>query len=109
MAESSWHVAFVGASAMDYEERPPTPGLEPWVAVSWRMRAREAFDLRILPDGCMDIIGSDVIGSLSGPIVVPFGAGDTASGIRFHPGGSVLVAAMAGSSKPAADDRVCTG
>jgi AraC-like DNA-binding protein len=87
MAESRWHVAFLGASAMDYEEAPPPRGLEPWIAVSWRMRAREPFELRILPDGCMDIIGTDVVGSLTVPIVVPFAEDETASGIRFHPGG----------------------
>jgi AraC-like DNA-binding protein len=35
----------------------------------------------------MDIIGDDVVGSLTTPIVVPFRTGETASGVRFHPGG----------------------
>jgi len=81
------HVAFLGAPAMDYEEVPPPPALAPWVAVFWRMRANRPFELRVLPDGCMDIIGTDVVGSLTKPIMVPFAAGETAAGVRFHPGG----------------------
>src|SRR5205085_4829659 len=75
------HVAFLGAPAMDYEEVPPPPALAPWVAVFWRMRANRPFELRVLPDGCMDIIGTDVVGSLTKPIMVPFAAGETAAGV----------------------------
>jgi AraC-like DNA-binding protein len=83
----SRHVAFLGGSDMAYEELAPPPDLAPWVAVSWRMRARAPFELRILPDGCMDLISGDVVGSLSAPLTVAFRAGETAQGIRFHPGG----------------------
>src|SRR3954447_16662708 len=81
------HVAFLGGAGISYEELAPPPELAPWVAVVWRMRARVAFELRIVPDGCMDIIGDDVIGPFSRPITARFEPGDAAQGIRFHPGG----------------------
>jgi AraC-like DNA-binding protein len=84
---TSTHVAFLGAAGMTYEEIPPPPDLAPWVAVRWRMRAHVSFDLPVVPDGCMDIIRGDVIGSLSRPISARFEPGDGAEGIRFHPGG----------------------
>jgi AraC-like DNA-binding protein len=55
--------------------------------VCWRIRSDVAFDLRIAPDGCMDLIGGDVVGSLSRPLVARLEPGDVAHGVRFHPGG----------------------
>jgi AraC-like DNA-binding protein len=45
------------------------------------------FDLRIPPDGCMDIIGGDVVGSFSRFGTARLPAGSVSRGIRFHPGG----------------------
>lgn len=78
---------FLGGPAIVYEERPPPPELTPWIAVCWRMQANEHFELRVLPDGCMDLIGADVVGSLSRPLSAVFEPGDVAAGLRFHPGG----------------------
>jgi AraC-like DNA-binding protein len=80
-------VVFLGSSGVTYEERPPPPALRPWVAVVWRLRAHVAHDLRVLPDGCMDLIGDDVVGSLSAPLVGHLAAGEVTQGVRFHPGG----------------------
>jgi len=80
-------VAFLGSDAITYEEFAPPPELAPWVAVIWRMRARVSTSLRIVPDGCMDLIRGDVIGSFTRPITVTFAPGESAQGIRFHPGG----------------------
>jgi AraC-like DNA-binding protein len=86
-APTGQHVAFLGGPGVTYEERlPPTP-LRPWIAVLWRIRAEVRFELLIPPDGCMDVIGGDVIGSFSRPdsaILEPRGVYE---GIRFHPGG----------------------
>lgn len=87
MADTPWHVAFLGGDVIEYQETAPPPWLAPWAAVQWRMRARAASELTVLPDGCMDIIEGDVVGSLRAPITVTFAAGETASGVRFHPGG----------------------
>ena len=81
------HVAFLGGPELVYEELRPPPELAPWVAVTWRIRARGDGELRIVPDGCMDLIRGDVVGSFTGPTVVRFAAGDVSEGIRFHPGG----------------------
>jgi AraC-like DNA-binding protein len=81
------HVAFLGDASASYEEWLPPPELAPWVAVLWRVRAHADFELRIVPDGCMDIIRGDVIGSFSRAETASFAAGDVAQGIRFHPGG----------------------
>jgi len=81
------HVAFLGGRDFVYEEFRPPPELAPWVAVTWRVRALADAELRIVPDGCMDMIRGDVVGSFAGPTLVPFDAGDVSEGIRFHPGG----------------------
>jgi AraC-like DNA-binding protein len=81
------HVAFLGDAHASYEEWPPPRELAPWVAVVWRIRARESFELRVVPDGCMDLIRDDIVGSLTDALTAAFTAGDVAQGIRFHPGG----------------------
>jgi AraC-like DNA-binding protein len=50
------------------------------------MRSDRATTLRIPPDGCMDIIGGDVVGSLSSVLYARLDAGDEAKGIRLRPG-----------------------
>src|SRR6478736_9445873 len=60
---------FLGGEGVHYEELAPPPELAPWVAVTWRLRSERATPLRVLPDGCVDIIGTDVVGSLSGALV----------------------------------------
>jgi AraC-like DNA-binding protein len=86
-APTRTHVAFLGGSGIAYEEFAPPPVLAPWVAVFWRIRSEVTFELRVAPDGCMDLIRGDVIGSLSRSLTANFRPGDTAEGVRFHPGG----------------------
>jgi AraC-like DNA-binding protein len=81
------HVAFLGGPGISYEEFAPPPELAPWIAVFWRIRSEVTFELRIPPDGCMDLIRGDVVGSLSRPLTATFQSGDISEGIRFHPGG----------------------
>ncbi|HSD01509.1 MAG TPA: helix-turn-helix domain-containing protein [Gaiellales bacterium] len=81
------HSVFLGGPGVRYEERPPHPALAPWVAVHWRIETDVDFELRIPPDGCMDVIGGDVIGSFSTFGVAHLPAGSVSAGIRFHPGG----------------------
>lgn len=81
------HAVFLGGPGVRYEERPPHPALAPWVAVHWRIETDVDFDLRIPPDGCMDVIGGDVVGSFSSHGVARLPAGSVSGGIRFHPGG----------------------
>lgn len=72
---------------MTYEEFQPPAELSAWVAVFWRISSEVEFELRVPPDGCMDLIRGDVVGSLSGPLTATFLPGDISGGIRFHPGG----------------------
>jgi AraC-like DNA-binding protein len=81
------HVVFLGGRGVRYEERPPPPALAPWIAVYWRIETDLDFDLRIPPDGCMDLIGGDVVGSFSRYGTARLQAGSFSRGIRFHPGG----------------------
>lgn len=81
------HVVFLGGPRVRYEERLPAAPLRPWVAVEWRIRAERPFDLRIVPDGCMDIIRGDVVGSFSDHEIARLEPGVAYSGMRFHPGG----------------------
>src|SRR4051812_37311241 len=87
VAADNPHVVVLGGSGIEYEERRPPPQLAPWVAVTWRLRATESRSFRVLPDGCMDLIGGDVVGPFSFAQVIHFEAGDVAGGVRFPPGG----------------------
>jgi AraC-like DNA-binding protein len=84
---SRQHVVFLGGLGVRYEERPPPPVLAPWIAVYWRVATDVEFDLRIPPDGCMDLIGGDVVGTFSRVDTVRLPRGSVSQGIRFHPGG----------------------
>jgi AraC-like DNA-binding protein len=80
---------------MAYREQPPPAGLAPWLACTWT-RAEERQTVRVLPDGCTDLIvhaGGRVL--VAGP--------DTAArlsrvtpatrvvGVRFRPGAGAAV------------------
>jgi AraC-like DNA-binding protein len=91
------HVVFVGGPGVRYHEWQPHPLLSPWVAVHWRIETDVEFDLRIPPDGCMDVIGSDVIGSFSTFGMAHLPAGSVSRGIRFHPGGFPALARVPAS------------
>lgn len=77
---------FLGGSGLHYAEEAPDAGLAPWVQAFWTLRCDRATVLRILPDGCMDMIGGDVVGSLTSALVVELDAGDEARGVRLRPG-----------------------
>jgi AraC-like DNA-binding protein len=77
---------FLGGPAVAYEEWAPPPDLAPWVAAFWRVRASAAHRLRVLPDGCVDLIGDDVVGPFSAAVLASMHPGDSATGIRLRPG-----------------------
>jgi AraC-like DNA-binding protein len=104
---SRQHVVFLGGPGVRYKERKPPPALAPWVAVYWRIEAEVDFDLRIPPDGCMDLIGDDVVGSFSRFDTVRLLAGSVSRGIRFHPGG--LPALLGVPADELGDQRVPIG
>lgn len=77
---------YLGGPDLDYVEREPGPDLAPWVQAFWRLRCMRPTSLRVLPDGCMDIINGDVVGSLSEPLVADMQPGEEAVGVRLRPG-----------------------
>ena len=77
---------FLGGAGLRFEEIDPGP-LRPWVAAFWRLRCERPSTLRVIPDGCVDLIGDDLVGSLGTALVAELTAGDEAVGVRFRPGG----------------------
>src|SRR4051794_24867980 len=77
---------FLGGPGLHYEVREPPPALAPWVAAVWRLRADDERELRVLPDGCVDLIGGDVVGPMTHAIVARLRPGDETIGIRLRPG-----------------------
>ena len=102
------HSVFLGGPGVRYEERAPTAALAPWIAVHWRIETDVDFDLRIPPDGCMDLISGDAIGSFPSFGTAHLPAGSVSEGIRFHPGGfpalfGVPASELVGMRVPLAD------
>jgi AraC-like DNA-binding protein len=80
-------VVFLGGAGVYYHECPPPPELAPYIGSFWQFRCDRPFTLRVLPDGCTDIIGTDLVGSLSTAITAQLHPGEHTHGIRFRPGG----------------------
>ena len=80
-----------------YREYPPPAGLKSVVACLWEHEPDEDHTLRVVPDGCLDLIWLDerelvIAGADTGPRRVELAAGVRHSGLRLRPGaaGSVL-------------------
>ena len=84
------------AATVVYREWAPPPALAPWVRRIWELTVPGAGGRgRVLPDGCMDIVvlgGSLLVaGPDTGPVPIARHAGETVTGIRFHPGAGPAV------------------
>ena len=77
---------FLGGRGLRWTERRPDPRLAPWVETVWTLRCDVSESLTVLPDGCMDIIGGDLVGTLTRPLLARLRAGDASVGIRLRPG-----------------------
>ena len=77
---------FLGGTGVHYEEIAPPSVLAPWIATFWRLRSERHFPLRVLPDGCVDLIAGDLVGSLSTAIIAELQPGEDTYGIRLRPG-----------------------
>ena len=77
---------FLGGADVEYTERAPGRDLAPWVQAFWHLRCVRATSLRIPPDGCMDIIDGEIVGSLSSVLIARLEPGDEAVGVRLRPG-----------------------
>ena len=80
--------------AATYREAPAPPGLAPWVACAWELRAGpDGHVHRVLPDGCMDLLWDERSGlNAVGPNLTAFLAalapGAAVAGVRLRPGGA---------------------
>jgi AraC-like DNA-binding protein len=76
---------------MTYTElRPPTT-LTPWLVCTWERRTGDGPPVRVLPDGCIDIVwiegvGTQVVGANTTAFVVDLPPGTRVSGARLRPG-----------------------
>ena len=73
-----------------YREQPAPAGLAGVVACMWRNETTTARELRVLPDGCMDLIWMDGAVHVAGPdsraFLATMGPRQVVTGLRFRPG-----------------------
>ncbi len=80
------HAIFLGGPGLRWREYAPDPRLSPWVATVWTLRCEVSQRLHVLPDGCMDLIGGDLVGTLTTALMADLRAGDVSHGVRLRPG-----------------------
>jgi AraC-like DNA-binding protein len=78
---------------VEYREHLPPAALAPWVACVWERRDGGGAPVRVLPDGCIDIIwtqgaGTTVVGTNTTAFLVALPAGTHVAGVRLRPGGA---------------------
>jgi len=76
---------------MSYREHPPPPALAPWVQCAWQRSGDGGPPVRVVPDGCIDIVwtegsGTRVVGPNTRAFLVPLAPGTRVAGVRLHPG-----------------------
>jgi AraC-like DNA-binding protein len=74
-----------------YCEQAPPRGLEPWVQCTWRRSGDGGAAVRVVPDGCIDIVwtegsGTIVVGPNTRAFLVALPPGVRVAGVRLHPG-----------------------
>ena len=88
---------------MQYREQPPPRALAPWVACTWERRDGGDAPVRVLPDGCIDIIwtqgeGAVVVGANTTAFVVALPAGTHVVGVRMRPGAAPPLLGLDGAA-----------
>jgi len=90
-------------SELTYREHPPPAALAPWLACTWSRRDGGGEPVRVIPDGCIDIVwtegaGAHVAGPNTTAFLVGLDAGVSVVGARMRPGaGSALLGIDAAS------------
>lgn len=74
-----------------YREQAPPPGLTTWVQCTWQRIGDGGPPVRVLPDGCIDIVwiegaGTQIVGPNTRAFLVEIVAGTRVAGVRLHPG-----------------------
>jgi len=76
---------------MSYREHAPATALAPWLACAWERRGDGGAPVRVVPDGCIDIVwtegvGTQVVGPNTTAFLVTLPAGARVAGVRMRPG-----------------------
>ena len=76
---------------MSYREHAPPAALEPWLECIWERRGGARAPVRVLPDGCIDIVvmegaGAQIVGANTTAFVVPVDGRTRIVGARMLPG-----------------------
>jgi AraC-like DNA-binding protein len=69
----------------------------------WERRAEGGPPVRILPDGCVDVVwtegaGTEIVGTNTTAFLVPLAAGRRAAGARLRPGAALALLGVAGEA-----------
>jgi AraC-like DNA-binding protein len=76
---------------MTYREQAPPPALTPWVQCTWQRSGEGGAPVRVVPDGCIDVVwtegaGTQIVGPNTRAFLVPLTARTRVTGVRLHPG-----------------------
>lgn len=76
---------------MSYREHAPAAALAPWLECGWERNGDGGAPVRVLPDGCIDIVwteggGMQVVGPNTAAFLVGVPAGVRVAGVRMRPG-----------------------
>lgn len=76
---------------MSYREHAPPPGLAPWVQCAWQRSGDGAAPVRVVPDGCIDIVwtegaGTQIVGPNTRAFLVALASETRVAGVRMRPG-----------------------
>jgi AraC-like DNA-binding protein len=81
---------------VSYREHAPPPALAPWVECVWERRGEGRPPVRVVPDGCIDVVwiegaGTHVAGPNTVAFLVELPAGARVAGARMHPGAATAL------------------
>jgi AraC-like DNA-binding protein len=82
-----------------YREHPAPAALAPWLLCTWE-RVGDAPSVRVLPDGCIDVLyhrgaGSQIVGANTAAFVVPVADDTYMVGARLRPGAAPALLGVA--------------
>jgi AraC-like DNA-binding protein len=92
-----------------YCEQAPPPTLARWVQCTWQRSGAGGAPVRVVPDGCIDIVwtegaGTQIVGPNTRAFVVPLADGTRVAGVRLHPGAAPGLLAV--DAARLRDDRI---
>jgi AraC-like DNA-binding protein len=88
---------------MSYREHAPPPALAPWLACTWERHALDGVPTRVLPDGCIDVIwiegvGTQLVGANTTAFLISLPPGARVVGARMRPGAAPALLGVSGES-----------